>query len=60
MISAYFDIRRDVTNQRRSSPPKHDVFSGRLQLVVHYLEWPWTVPTLNRLGVLTLTWMSEI
>ena len=54
VIPAYFDIRRDITNQRRPSPPKHDVFSRRLQLVVHYLERPWTVPANNRLGVLTL------
>ena len=40
MIPAYFDIRRNITDERGPSPPKHDVFPRRLQLVVTILNGP--------------------
>ena len=53
MIPANFNIRGDIINERRPSPAKHDVFSCRLELIVHYLERTWTIPTEDSLRVLT-------
>src|SRR5580658_5699154 len=52
MISPYFDLRGNVTTQRRLSPAKQDILTGRLQLVVHDLERSRSVPSNNGLGVL--------
>src|SRR6202171_1003302 len=53
MIPANFDIRRDVIDERGPSAAKHDVFSCRLQFIVHYFEWSGAVPTDYGLCVLT-------
>src|ERR1700733_8775946 len=52
MIPANFDIRGDFINECWPSPPKHDVLSRRLQLVVHDLEGPRTIPTRDSLRIL--------
>src|ERR1700730_3211967 len=54
VIPANFDIRRNTIDERGLSPTKHDVFPCCLQLVVHYLKWPRTVPTRDSLRILAL------
>src|ERR1700682_1954109 len=53
VVPANFDIRGDIIDERGPSAAKHDVFSRRLQFIVHYLEWPRAVPTDYSLCVLT-------